>query len=114
MNAEKIRVQLRNGISIDKICKDYNITFQELFGLLKHMPDNNGEPVHKPKHLLYITKRDGHYFLRKGNTYYGSYYTLEDAKKVRDYFIFNRWDKRKLDKVCEELGVKRINKKGRY
>ena len=105
----EIRARLKSGESIEKVCTEYNLTFAELTDMLKY-----ANPI-KPKKLpKYISKRDGHYFLRKGNTYYGSYRTLEDAKKVRDYFIYGRWDKRKIDEACEKVGVKRIKRQGRY
>ena len=115
-----LRTKLKNGSSIESVCKEYNLTFNELFKLLKK--DNEIPRGPNPESSfstgeLYISKRPkgkGKYFLRKNDVFYGSYKSLEDAKKVRDYFIMHRWDKRKLDEVCRKVGVKRvILKKGR-
>lgn len=37
---------------------------------------------------------------------YGSYDTLEDAVKVRDELIKCNWDKKQLNKIREETGVR--------
>lgn len=110
MNRE-IRSRLRNGETIEKICKEYHLTLAELMDLMKYR-EYPSQKTKKSKELLYITERDGQYLLCKGNTYYGTYYSLEDAKKVRDYFIFSRWNKRKIDWVCEKVGVERIKNEG--
>ena len=107
----EIRAKLRSGESISAICEEYDVSLADLVGMMRYR--DPPERPKKPKELLYITKRDGHYFLRKGNVYYGSYRTIEDAKKVRDYFMLRRWDKRKIDEACEKVGVERI-KQGRY
>ena len=57
--------------------------------------------------------KEYHLTLRKDDKHYGTYYSLEDAIKVRDYFIYNGWRKDKVDKVCDELGVIRSKDVGR-
>lgn len=42
MNTNEIRFKLQNGASIESICKEYQLTFNELYKLLQH------EPVHEP------------------------------------------------------------------
>lgn len=104
----EIRSRLRSGETIEAICQEYNLTFPELVDILKYAdPKPEGRPRKRPKSMLYITERCGHFQLRRNGVVYGTYRTLRDAKKVRDYFIFNRWDKRNVDKVCEKLGVER-------
>ena len=108
---DEIRVKLQTGINIEQVCDDYGLSFNELFNLMK----NNDKHILKcnSKPPLYIIERDGQYLIRKNNVYYGSYYSFEDAKKVRDYFIFHGWNKRRLDEVCWKLGVKRVRKEVR-
>jgi len=103
----EIRNKLQTEVSIEQVCDDYDLSFNELFKLMKRY-DKKFKKCNKPP--LYITERNGQYFLRKNNVYYGSYYSFEDAKKVRDYFIFHGWNKRRLDEVCYKLGVKRVKK----
>ena len=105
----EIRSKLQNGSTIQNICNEYHLTFNALWDIFKNEAQGQGRPKRKNlnKHL-YITERDGKFFIRKNDVFYGTYKTLEDAIKVRDYFIYSRWDIRNLDKVCEELGVERI------
>ena len=100
----EIRTKLRNGTSIEQVCDSYDLTFNALFQLMK----NKDKTIKKfTNSSLYIQEKNGKYILRKCNVNYGYYYTLEDAKKVRDYFIFNGWNKRRLDEVCKKVGVTR-------
>ena len=105
----EIRTQLQNGSTIETICEKYKLTFHDLWDIFKNDAQGQGRPKRKThKKHLYITERDGKYFIRKSNVFYGTYHSLEDAVKVRDYFIYHRWDKRNVDKVCRELGVERV------
>ena len=107
MNQDEIRSRLKNGETIEKVCQEYNLSFSELVNLMKTKANEEGyKPTPSTGHL-YVSERYGKFFIRKGTVYYGTYYSLEDALKVRDYFMFSRWDKRNIDKVCRELGVRR-------
>ena len=59
---------------------------------------------------LYINERDGKYYIRNKGRWFGTYRTLEDAVKIRDWFITHRWDKRWVNRACEETGVVRCTK----
>ena len=61
---------------------------------------------------LYVHYRHKRYVVVKEGKEYGSYETLEDAIKVRDYFIYNGWYHKRLDSVCKELGIKRCGRNG--
>ena len=66
---------------------------------------------------MYITKIwTGKFAIRKTIFekvgYFGTYHTLRDAVKVRDYLNENGWLNVDLDKVCEEVGVVRCKKGG--
>ena len=106
---------LRNGMGLeDALCK-YNLTLKEAFeafpGTLRKGPNNR---YHSGK--LYITKRDGTFYIRKTvngkHLHFGTYRSLADAIKIRDYFQEHGWDKSKVDEVCELLGVTRL--RGRF
>ena len=116
MSITTIMSELRQGSTIEHVCRNHGLSFMELF----MMCDSENRKDNHEKELttgeLYISKKGKDYFvLRKGQVYYGAFYSLDDARKVRDYFIFNRWDKRKVDSVCDIVGVvRRNNKRGRY
>ena len=38
--------------------------------------------------------------------YYGTYNTIEDARKIRDELIKHNWDKTKLSRIKKKLGIK--------
>ena len=88
------------------------MTFDELVKLMKRSPGNNTKQQKSDSTTghLYISRRYGLYLLRKSDAYYGSYRTLTDAIKIRDYFMSTRWDKRNIDKACRKLGVQRIKR----
>ena len=116
MSISHIRQELLQGSSIENVCLNHGLSFKDLFLLC----DRENRKENHEKELttgeLYISKKGKDYFvLSKGQVYYGAFYSLDDARKVRDYFIFNRWDKRKVDSVCDIVGVvRRNNKRGRY
>ena len=106
---------LRNGMGLDDALCKYNLTLKEAFeafpGTLRKGPNNR---YHSGK--LYITKRDGKFYIRKTingkNLHFGTYHSLDDAIQIRDYFQEHGWDKSKLDEVCELLGITRL--RGRF
>lgn len=55
----------------------------------------------------YISKTGtGYYIVRKNETYYGQYKTLEIARKVKMKLIECDWDKTQINKIRKELGIK--------
>ena len=58
----------------------------------------------------YKTRNSEHYVISHGRKYFGTFKTLDDALKVRDWFMVNRWDKRWLDRACKETGVVRCKR----
>lgn len=109
MTENMIRQDLRNGLTIGKVCTKYNLSFKELCEILNNV--TRGRPVNKSTGEMYITPcSTGDVVLSKNNVHYGQYSCVEDAVRVRDYFIFHGWSKRRLDEVCELLGVVRCRK----
>ena len=107
-----IREALRNGDSIDKVCYDYDLTFDELIRLMSSY--GSGETQKKKNSSYtgeqYISAYSRGFIIRKGNKYFGRYKTLDDAVTVRDWFIRNRWDKRWVNRACRECNVVRCTK----
>lgn len=63
--------------------------------------------VHSRFNEPHITfKKDGRYMIRRKKIYYGQYATLEIAKKVKQKLIEHQWDKRQLNNIRKELGLK--------
>ena len=120
MNLEEIRSKLRTGHTIDEVCQEYTITFKELVDYMFELGAEKGYKFHR-KHdgreggykrsgHLYISERDGKYFIRHAGNWFGTYKSLEDAILIRDWFITHRWDKRWVNRACEETGVVRCTK----
>ena len=106
-NEETIRKQLKDGVSIDDVCRKHSLTFKQLLDILRFY-DN---PVRTRKHRkgwTHISQTpQGSFIITKDSTHYGTFNTLRDAQRVRDYFREHGWNKNKLDKICNELGVER-------
>ena len=102
--SNQIRQQLQNGKTIQEVCKEYHLTFKELCQLFlqgKYKRTTNEHTTGK----LYITSDGKRYILRKDGNHFGSYNSLDDAVKVRDYMIMNGWYRKRLDGIRKELGV---------
>jgi hypothetical protein len=65
----------------------------------------------KNKHIKSQTKKVYKIYkaINRKNIYYGTYYTLNDARLVRDNLEKHEWNKECLDEICEEVGVYRIH-----
>lgn len=107
------RKDLRDGLTIAEACTKHNITF-------KYAVDNMERPYtknRKPNYNCKGSRRVSLYIYRLGTGFtiykslnckshnFGTYRTLEDAMKVRDYFLENGWNVKEVDNVCEKLGV---------
>lgn len=102
---------LRNGMTLeDALCK-YHLTLKEAFesipGTIRKGPDNQSHSGE-----IYIIKRRNSFYIQKSmngrHVHFGSYRYLQEAVKVRDYFMEHGWDKSKVDEVCELLSVERL------
>ena len=109
------RDSLRNGMGLWEALEEYNLT-------LKEAMDHMEKPVTKIKPRKVVFSTIGPYIYRMGKYYviqksirnhtvsFGRYNNLDDAKKVRDYYLEHGWNRKTLNKVCEELGVERRKK----
>jgi hypothetical protein len=104
---KEIRNKLQEGYTIDNICSEYDLTFEEVLKMMdafKDVEDNQSNDS------LYISKSRDKFKIRKCNVNYGSYNSLEDAKRVRDYLIHHNWIVNDLDTICNLLKVERCKK----
>lgn len=106
-NEETIRKQLQDGVSIDEVCRKHSLTFKQLLDILRFY-DNPVRTRNHRKGWTYISQTSqGSFIITKDSTHYGTFNTLRDAQKVRDYFREYGWCKDDLDKACESVGVTR-------
>lgn len=117
MNEQLVREDLQQGMSIKEVLLKYELTFHQLFNMLHHTPKDDGRKKRKrrPPEMDYITKpktKKKCYLIQKrvNGEYlrFGVYRTKNDAIKVRDALIEDRWNQHHVDKICQEVGVERI------
>ena len=111
---KRFQEDLRNGMNISEACTKHNVS---LAYAMENMPKKLTKPRKKPKGRApstgekYIQFRHGKYFLRKNvrrkMRCFGTYNTLEDAVKVRDYCMEHGWKVKSIDEYCRVLGVER-------
>ena len=105
---------LKNGMSITDALQKHDLTLEQAFQRLHH--SLAGRPVvkKKPKKSSktgekYISSRQNTFYIRKivygKYTTFGTYSSLEDAIKVRDYCIAHGWKQDHIDEYCQRLGV---------
>lgn len=110
---------LRNGLTVEEACTKYNIPFNYVF---KNMERINKRQGPNDPQLKYITKRSGHFSVRKTvkgkQIVFGTYSTLEEAIKIREYCEKHGWIKSNIDEYCKILGIERCSnlfgRQGRY
>ena len=114
----EMRTRLCNGETIDDVCREYNISFGDLVFLMmglnsqrrNHNTRYNSIGYKYIREVVHIPRGKTRYVIKKRNKLFGTYSTLEDAIKVRDWFICHRWDNRWVDKACRETGVERCKR----
>ena len=109
-NIQKIQKDLQNGMSINDACRKYNISFKVLCNIMpRSHPKQKKEPPKVESRTLEpkITQRKDSYYVRHGRDMYGTYSSLEDAIRMRDYCEKHGWSKNQLDNYCRILGITR-------
>lgn len=98
-------------MTIEDALTKHGMTFKEAFDGMPKPLTNGGNTGVGEK---FISKHQGKYIIRKrtkGKTrVFGTYDTLEDAVKVRDYIVEHGWYITKLDEYCEACGVERCTR----
>lgn len=114
IDVEEFRNDLRT-MSLEETLIKHKISFKEAMACMPKSYNKKEKKENKPwkNASRYIQERDGRYYLRKwirGKTMmFGTYGSLEDAKKVRDYCEENGWKQKSIKRYCEELGVELIS-----
>ena len=110
------RTDLRNGLGLEEALHKHHIS-------LKYAMDHMDKPLTNPKRRSRPYSRYGKFIYRMGPYYvvqksinnratnFGTYNTLTDAQRVRDYLEEHGWKRYKLDAILKELGIERRVKK---
>lgn len=95
----------------------HNLTLLEAFDMVHKPITKKAQKKKYQKKNIYISvdenisKRGDGYHLRKrihGKTIWGgSYSSLEDAQKVKEFLNAHGWNIVKVNQACKELGIKR-------
>ena len=112
MTLTSFQQDLKNGMTIhDALCK-HGLTFrQAVLGVSRPMTEKKPQYPRSRCGEKYILRQGEKYHLRKrqnGRTMmFGTYNTLDDAVRIRDYCIKYGWKQKNIDKYCQELGIER-------
>lgn len=100
--------------NISEVCKKHNLTLKQLIDIIcrkkeygSRKRDLNNMFIYPNKTSFKIQKT-----INKKSVSFGSYSTIEDARKVRDKLIEFDWDKDYLPLICRQLGVERMKQGG--
>ena len=95
--------------SIEETCTQHNIKFIDLFNLCHEVYPR--PQIVKGGENMYLSRNGGAVSIKKKvngrHDYFGTYSSIEDARKVRDKLAECDWDKNRLSDICKELGVVR-------
>ena len=116
----RFQYDIRNGMTIQDALTKHGLTFLEAFQKTKKPKNQKKKKKKKWVSITeekYIQSRNNHYYVRKtinGRTrLFGTYKTLEDAVKIRDYCMEHGWKQYSIDKYCEILGIERCKHQNR-
>ena len=111
------RKDLKNGLTIDDACRKHGVTFKYVMDNMERPYTKNRKPNRRSKCTstkislnIYRIGKGGFTIYKSVNSRsqnFGTYRTVEDAIKVRDYFYEHGWDRKELDKVCQDLNIMR-------
>ncbi len=88
-------------LSIEDVLKKYGIGFKDLFDLSKQIDDEEKYISFSSGDMYFVSKT-----INGMSVYFGSYRDKDEAIKVRDELIKNKWDKEKLPEILDRLDIK--------
>ena len=117
---EKFQQDLRDGMTLENALIKHNLTLKEA---MEFCPKPIGQRYIKKKKKRkqvytnvdrHISQKKDAFHVRKQKSYKtywgGSYDSLEDAQKVRDFLEEHGWSPIKVNEACKKLGIKRRRK----
>lgn len=106
-----LRRDLQDGMSITDGLTKYKVSLEDAFKALQYTDNRPMTSTSKTDEFYIRQNMQGHYFILKWingkQTNFGTYTTLKDAVKIRDWFVENGWIKDDVDQACQECGVTR-------
>ena len=110
----KFRIDLKDGYTIEEALHRNNLSFKYVLENMPRPHCMNGEKPktvkRKSKTRQYIINHYGKYVIRKSvegrQQHFGTYDTLPDAIKVRDYCKKHGWRKECIPEYKRRCGVK--------
>lgn len=115
---------LKNGASLEEALTNNNLSLKDAFDYamkehLKHKTTEKKRRKYYARVDKHIYKYSRIYYIRRqfpnGNGYdnliFGSYYSVEDAVKIRDCLDKYGWEQKRVDEYCEMTGVTRHKSK---
>lgn len=117
INWDKFLTDVNDGMSAYNLQHKYVLTPRQYRSIMRNIIRKDGYCLKKSRVKPYksrtrfdephITlKKDGKYMIRKKSVYYGQYDSLETARKIKQKLIEVNWDKKQLNKIRKEIGVK--------
>lgn len=117
VNMKEFTKDVEDGMSAFDLKKKYVLTPRQFRKLTENI--ERKKPIKRKKSKMKRTIRTyfnepyisidantGKYAIRKDNTYYGLYDSLDIAKEVKEKLIEENWDKSKLNDIRCELDLK--------
>ena len=119
VNMKEFTKDVESGMSALDLKKKYVLTPRQFRKLTENIERKNPVKRKKSKYkrtirthfnepYITIDVNSGRYAIRKDNTYYGLYDSLDIAKEVKKKLIEENWDKSKLNNIRCELGLEPI------
>ena len=117
---QRFQWDLQDGMTISDACRKHEISFKYACDNMPKIQKSKIRPKKTSNTFAsqYIQHRNGKYHLRKyipdckrdksSTVMFGTYYSLEDAIRMREHCKKHGWKKRSVDRYCEELGIKRV------
>ena len=110
---------LKNGASLEEALINNNVSLKDAFDYA--MKEHKRYSIEKSRKERYkrlcrhIYQYDKVFYIRrtvKGKVMiFGSYYTVSDAKKIRDCLDEYGWEQKRVDEYCKMCGVTRHKSK---
>ena len=106
-------------MTLNEALNKHNLTLKEAINQIT-LPRKRYKPKKNPQNK-YIQSRDKKYYLRKwvnGKTkQFGTYYTIHDARTIRDTCQKEGWIQKNIDRYCKQHHIQRCpnpKSKARY
>lgn len=119
INMKEFKKDVENGMSALDLKEKYILTSRQYRKLTENI--KRKKPTQRKKSKMKRTIRTffdepyvsidantGKYAIRKDNTYFGLYDSLDIAKEVKKELVKVNWDKSKLNDIREELDLEPI------